>query len=201
MVERELAKEGKSQHDLGREGSRRVWAWLEEYGGIIMSQFRLLGASLDYRRERFTMDPGYSGAVMRLFVHLYERGWIYRDNRMANWCPRYRTALSDLEVEHEDVDDTLSYVRYPLADGSGDVTIATVRPATILADVAVAVHPGDARYAESSGRMRSSRSSSGACRSSPTSAWSLTSAPAPSRSRRDTIQSTSRSAGTKACPS
>ena len=83
---------------------------------------------------------------MRWFVHLYERGWIYRDNRMANWCPRDLTALSDLEVEHEDVDDTLSYLRYPLAGGSGHVTIATVRPATILADVAVAVHPDDERY-------------------------------------------------------
>ena len=79
-------------------------------------------------------------------MHLYDRGWIYRDNRMANWCPRDRTALSDLEVEHEDVDDTLSYVRYPLVDGSGQITIATVRPATILADVAVAVHPDDERY-------------------------------------------------------
>ena len=92
------------------------------------------------------MDPGYYRAVIRWFVHLYERGWIYRDNRIANWCPRDRTALSDLEVEHEDVDDTLSYIRYPLADGSGHVTIATVRPATILADVAVAVHPDDERY-------------------------------------------------------
>ncbi len=111
-----------------------------------MSQFRLLGASLDYRRTRFTMDEGYYRAVMRWFVHLYERGFIYRANRIVNWCPRDRTALSDLEVEHEDEDDTLSYVRYPLADGSGHVTIATVRPATILADVAVAVHPDDERY-------------------------------------------------------
>ena len=87
-----------------------------------MSQFRLLGASLDYRRERFTMDPGYYRAVLRWFVHLYERGWIYRDNRMANWCPRDRTALSDLEVEHEDVDDTLSYIRYPLWTAPGHVT-------------------------------------------------------------------------------
>jgi valyl-tRNA synthetase len=144
---RELAKEGRTQRDLGREGfDAYAQKWLEQYGGRIMSQFRLLGASLDYRRERFTMDPGYYRAVMRWFVHLYERGWIYRDNRISNWCPNDRTALSDLEVEHEDVADTLSYVRYPLADGPGHVTIATVRPATILADVAVAVHPDDERY-------------------------------------------------------
>ena len=147
VVERELAKEGLSRHDVGREAFlERVWAWLEEYGGIIMGQYRRLGASLDYRRERFTMDPDYVRAVMRFFVHLYERGWIYRDNRMVNWCPRCATAISDLEVQHHEVDDTLTYVRYPLADGSGHVTVATVRPATILADVAVAVHPGDDRY-------------------------------------------------------
>jgi valyl-tRNA synthetase len=148
VVEKELAREGLTRHDVGREAFvERVWAWLEEYGGIIMGQYRRLGASLDYRRERFTMDPGYVRAVMRFFVHLNERGWIYRDNRMVNWCPRCETAISDLEVHHHDVDDTLTYARYPLADGSGHVTVATVRPATILADVAVAVHPGDDRYA------------------------------------------------------
>ncbi len=146
-IGRTLAQEGKSQRDLGREGfDAYVQEWLERYGGTIMSQFRLLGASLDYRRTRFTMDEGYYRAVMRWFVHLYERGFIYRANRIVNWCPRDKTALSDLEVEHEDEDDTLSYIRYPLADGSGDITIATVRPATILADVAVAVHPDDERY-------------------------------------------------------
>ena len=146
-IGRALAKEGKTQRDLGREGfNAYAQDWLERYGGTIMTQFRLIGASLDYRRERFTMDPAYYAAVMRWFVHLYERGWIYRANRIVNWCPRDRTALSDLEVEHDEVDDTLSYVRYQLADGSGHVTIATVRPATILADVAVAVHPKDERY-------------------------------------------------------
>src|SRR6266568_590417 len=146
-IGRTLAKEGKSQRDLGRDGfDAYVQEWLERYGGTIMSQFRLLGASLDYRRTRFTMDEDYYRAVMRWFVHLYERGWIYRANRIVNWCPRDRTALSDLEVEHEDEDDALSYVRYPVVDGSGHVTIATVRPATILADVAVAVHPDDERY-------------------------------------------------------
>jgi valyl-tRNA synthetase len=146
-IGRTLAQEGRSQRDLGRDGfDAYVQEWLERYGGTIMSQFRLLGASLDYRRTRFTMDEGYYRAVIRWFVHLYERGFIYRANRIVNWCPRDLTALSDLEVEHEDTDDTLSYVRYPLADGSGHVTIATVRPATILADVAVAVHPDDDRY-------------------------------------------------------
>ena len=146
-IGRALANDGKTQRDLGREGfDEYAHRWLEQYGGKIMRQFRLLGASLDYRRERFTMDPGYYRAVTHWFVHLYERGRIYRDNRMANWCPRDRTALSDLEVEHEEVDDTLSYIRYPLVDGSGHITIATVRPATILADVAIAVHPDDERY-------------------------------------------------------
>ena len=152
-IGRQLAAEGKTQRELGRDGfDAYTQEWLERYGGTIMSQFRLLGASLDYRRTRFTMDEGYYRAVIRWFVHLYERGWIYRANRIVNWCPRDRTALSDLEVEHEDADATLSYVRYPLVDGSGHVTIATVRPATILADVAVAVHPGDERYRELVGK-------------------------------------------------
>ncbi|MDQ3895375.1 MAG: valine--tRNA ligase [Actinomycetota bacterium] len=152
-IGRTLAQEGRSQRDLGREGfDAYVQDWLERYGGTIMSQFRRLGASLDYRRTRFTMDPGYYRAVVRWFVHLYERGWIYRANRIVNWCPRDRTALSDLEVEHEEIDDTLSYIRYPFADGGGHVTIATVRPATILADVAVAVHPEDERYRELVGK-------------------------------------------------
>ena len=152
-IGRTLAKEGRTQRDLGRDGfDAYVQEWLERYGGTIMVQFRRLGASLDYRRTRFTMDPGYYGAVIRWFVHLYERGWIYRANRIVNWCPRDHTALSDLEVEHHDADDTLSYLRYPLVDGSGHVTIATVRPATILADVAVAVHPGDERYRDLVGK-------------------------------------------------
>jgi valyl-tRNA synthetase len=146
-IGRTLAKEGKSQRDLGREGfDAYVQEWLARYGGTIMSQFRRVGASLDYARTRFTMDEGYYRAVIRWFVHLYRRGWIYRDNRISNWCPRDQTALSDLELEAEDVDDTLSYVRYPLADGSGHLTVATVRPATILADTGIAVHPEDERY-------------------------------------------------------
>src|SRR5262249_62424168 len=115
-------------------------------GRVIMGQFRQLGCSLDYSRERFTMDDGYVDAVMTYFVRLWEAGWIYRANRIVNWCPYHQTAISDLEVEHVEMDDTLTYARYPFADGDGGITIATVRPATILADVAGAGHPRDDRY-------------------------------------------------------
>src|SRR5919112_470453 len=108
--------------------------------------------SRDYRRSRMTMDEGYVRAVMQFFVHLYERGWIYRANRIINWCPFHETSLSDLEVAHAEVDDALTYVRYRFADRDGHITIATVRPATILADVAVAVHPEDDRYRDVIGR-------------------------------------------------
>jgi len=146
-VEKQLEREGTSRQELGREAfERRVWAWLEEYGGKIMHQFRRMGASLDYRRERFTMDEAYVRAVMAFFVHLYRKGWIYRANRIINWCPFHQTSLSDLELDDVEVDDTLWTIRYPLADGSGSIAIATVRPATIPADVAVAVHPDDERY-------------------------------------------------------
>jgi valyl-tRNA synthetase len=146
-VEKQLEREGTSRQALGREAfEERVWAWLREYGGKIMFQFRRMGASMDYRRERFTMDDAYIRAVMRFFVHLYRKGWIYRANRIINWCPFHETSLSDLELVHVDVDDVLTTIRYPLADGSGHVAIATVRPATIPADVAVAVHPDDERY-------------------------------------------------------
>jgi valyl-tRNA synthetase len=152
-VEKHLAAEGKSRQDLGREAFvALVWDWLHEYGGKIMFQFRRIGASLDYRRERFTMDEAYVRAVMRFFVHLWDKGWIYRANRIVNWCPFHLTSLSDLELAHEDVDDALTYVSYPLADGTGSITVATVRPATILADVAVAVHPDDERYRDLVGR-------------------------------------------------
>src|SRR3954471_4539662 len=147
VVERELRRQGTSRQELGREKFvERVWEWLHEYGGVIMSQFRRLGCSLDYERQRFTMDEAYVRAVLRFFVHLYGRGWMYRDNRIVNWCTDCRTTISDLEVEYIDVNDALTYARYPLADGGGSVTIATARPATILADVAVAVHPDDERY-------------------------------------------------------
>jgi valyl-tRNA synthetase len=153
VVEKVLIAEGTSRQELGREQfEERVWAWLHEYGGKILNQFRRMGASLDYRRTRFTMDEGYVRAVMRWFVHLYGKGYIYRANRIINWCPYHETSLSDLELEHEDTDDTLSTIRYPLADGDGYIAIATVRPATIPADVAVAVHPEDDRYKHLVGR-------------------------------------------------
>jgi valyl-tRNA synthetase len=155
-VEKHLAEQGKTRQDLGREAFEAlVWDWLREYGGKIMVQFRRIGASLDYRRERFTMDEAYVRAVMRFFVHLWNKGWIYRANRIVNWCPFHLTSLSDLEVAHVEVDDALTYVRYPVANPGVDaryVTVATVRPATILADVAVAVHPEDERYRDLVGR-------------------------------------------------
>jgi valyl-tRNA synthetase len=153
VVEKELERQGTSRRELGREAfEARVWEWLREYGGKIMVDFRRMGASMDYRRERFTMDEGYLRAVMRWFVHLHRRGWLYRANRIVNWCPYHQSAFSDLELEHEEVDDELVYVRYPFVDGEGHVTIATARPATILADVAVAVHPDDERYRDAIGR-------------------------------------------------
>jgi valyl-tRNA synthetase len=152
-VEKELTREGTSRQQLGRQAfEERVWAWLREYGGKIMFQFRRLGASMDYRRERFTMDDAYIRAVMRFFVHLYRKGWIYRDNRIINWCPFHETSLSDLELVHVEIDDALTTIRYPLADDSGHIAIATARPATIPADVAVAVHPEDERYRDLVGR-------------------------------------------------
>src|SRR5215208_6995998 len=153
VVEKALEREGKTRQEVGRAAFvELVWDWLRRYGQTIMTQFRRMGASMDYSRERMTMDEGYTRAVMRHFVHLWERGWLYRDHRIANWCPYHRSSLSDLELDHVDVDDELVYVRYPLADGDGHVTIATVRPATILADVAVAVHPDDERYRDLAGR-------------------------------------------------
>jgi valyl-tRNA synthetase len=152
-VEKHLAQQGKTREELGREAFvALVWDWLREYGGKIMFQFRRVGASLDYRRERFTMDEAYIRAVMRFFVHLYRKDWIYRANRIINWCPFHQTSLSDLELEHIEVGDVLTYARYPFAEGDGYITIATVRPATILADVAVAVHPDDERYRHLVGR-------------------------------------------------
>ncbi|MCR4401861.1 MAG: valine--tRNA ligase [Firmicutes bacterium] len=150
-VEAALAKEGLSRHDLGREEFvRRVWQWKEKYGGTIRSQLQRLGASCDWERERFTMDEGLSRAVRQVFVRLYEKGLIYRGTYIINWCPRCRTSLSDLEVEHEDSKGTLYYIKYPLtkpSGGDGHVTVATTRPETMLGDTAVAVNPRDPRYA------------------------------------------------------
>jgi valyl-tRNA synthetase len=155
VVESALSREGTSRQEIGREAFvERTWEWLETTGRTIMGQFRRLGCSLDYARERFTMDDDYVRAVMTFFVRLWDRGWIYRANRIVNWCPFHQTAISDLEVVHDEMDDTLYTIRYPFADGDGrdGVSVATVRPATILADVAVAVHPDDPRYRDAVGR-------------------------------------------------
>ena len=147
VVEKELAKQGKNRHSLGREEFvKRVWKWREEYGGLIIKQLRRLGASCDWDRERFTMDEGLSKAVRTVFVKLYEQGLIYRGNYIINWCPRCRTALSDLEVEHEDHNGQLYHIRYPFEKGNGWIVLATTRPETMLGDTAVAVNPNDKRY-------------------------------------------------------
>ncbi|MBC7340285.1 MAG: valine--tRNA ligase [Firmicutes bacterium] len=153
VVEKRLAKDGLSRHDLGREKFlERVWAWKDEYEATIISQLRRLGASCDWSRTRFTMDEGCSRAVREVFVRLWEKGLIYRGEYIVNWCPECRTALSDLEVEREERAGTLWYVRYPYADGSGYLTVATTRPETILGDTAVAVHPDDERYRDAVGK-------------------------------------------------
>ncbi len=153
VVERELAKEGKTRFDLGREAFvERVWQWKATSGGMILGQMQRLGDSVDWSRERFTMDEGLSRAVREVFVSLYEEGLIYRGQRIINWCPRCLTALSDIEVEHEEVPGELAYLRYPLADGSGALVVATSRAETMLGDTAVAVHPDDARYRHMVGR-------------------------------------------------
>ena len=147
QVEKLLQSEGTSREELGRvDFDRRVWEWREQYGRTIVEQFQRLGASCDYADERFTLDEGYVAAVIKVFVDLYDKGLIYRDNYMVNWDPGTRSAISDLEVEDREVTDTLSYIDYPLEDGSGVVTVATVRPETMLADTAVAVNPEDERY-------------------------------------------------------
>ena len=147
LVERALIAEGTSREALGRDRFiERVWRWRDQYGSTIVEQFKRLGASCDYEDERFTLDPPYVRAVQKVFVDLYEKGWIYRDNRMVNWDPGSRSAISDLEVEQREVTDTLYYVDYPLESGHGSLTVATVRPETMLADTAIAVHPDDDRY-------------------------------------------------------
>jgi valyl-tRNA synthetase len=147
QVEKALIAEGTSREQLGREAFvQRVWRWREEYGDSIISQLKRLGASCDYDTERFTLDDGYARAVLEVFVRLYEKGYIYRDRYLVNWDPGSRSAISDLEVEDREVTDTLYYLDYPLVSGSGAITVATVRPETMLADTAVAVNPDDERY-------------------------------------------------------
>ncbi|MDD6087716.1 MAG: valine--tRNA ligase [Desulfovibrionaceae bacterium] len=153
VVERALAKEGLTRHDLGREDFiDRVWKWREEYGNRILGQIRMLGDSVDWSRERFTMDEGLSKAVRKVFVELYKKGLIYKGKYIINWCSRCHTALADDEVEHTAEKGFLYHVRYDFADGSGSVIIATTRPETIMADTGVCVHPEDERYAEHVGK-------------------------------------------------
>jgi valyl-tRNA synthetase len=153
VVEKELKKEGKSRHDLGREAFvERVWEWKAEYGSRIVEQYKRLGASCDYERERFTLDEGYVKAVYRVFKRLFDKGYIYRDNYMVNWDPGSHSAISDLEVENREVEDVLYSIDYPVEDSDQVLTVATVRPETMLADTAVAVNPDDERYRDLVGK-------------------------------------------------
>jgi valyl-tRNA synthetase len=148
-----MRQEGLSKAGIGREAFlERAWAWRREYGGRIIEQLKRLGSSCDWSRERFTMDEGLSAAVTQVFVRLYEKDLIYRGERIINWCPHCLTSISDAEVEYEEQDSFFWHIRYPLADGSGDLILATTRPETMLGDTAVAVHPEDSRYSHLVGR-------------------------------------------------
>ena len=147
VVEQQLARQGTSRQELGREKFlEQVWEWVRKYGNTIDEQHKRLGTSCDWSRLRFTLDPGPSRAVRTTFVNLYKKGLIYKGERLINWCVRCSTALSDLEVEHEELNGNLYHIRYPLAAGPGHITVATTRPETMLGDTAVAVHPDDPRY-------------------------------------------------------
>jgi len=154
MVERQLASEGTSRQKLGREAFiQRVWEWREHYGGTILRQMKRLGASVDWDREYFTMDDNLSQCVREVFVRLYEEGLIYRGTYIVQWCPRCGTAISDLEVKHEEYAGKLYQIRYPLKDDPEQfITVATTRPETMLGDTAVAVNPKDARYTKLVGK-------------------------------------------------
>ncbi|MEM7392112.1 MAG: valine--tRNA ligase, partial [Verrucomicrobiota bacterium] len=153
VVERQLAEEKKTRHDLGRDGFiERVWQWKEESGNMIVNQLHRLGTSPHWDRERFTMDEGLSEAVLKVFVDLYKDGLIYRDKRLVNWDVKLQTAISDLEVEQREVDGHLWYIRYPVEDEKVFITVATTRPETMLGDTAVAVHPEDERYKDLIGK-------------------------------------------------
>jgi valyl-tRNA synthetase len=154
VVERMLRAEGVSRHDLGREEFvKRVWEWKQEYGSRIVEQYKRLGASCDYERERFTLDQDYVRAVYRVFKQLFDKGYIYRDNYMVNWDPGSHSAISDLEVENREVEDTLYSIDYPVEGSDRVLTVATVRPETMLADTAVAVNPSDERYGDLVGKF------------------------------------------------
>jgi valyl-tRNA synthetase len=153
MVERQIAEEGLTRHDLGREKfEARVWAWKEQYGGRILEQMQRAGVSVDWSRLRFTLDPGLSRAVRECFVRLYEKGLIYRAEYMVNWCPRCQTALSDLETIHEETNGNLWHIRYPVNGSDVSLVVATTRPETMLGDTAVAINPKDPRAGELAGK-------------------------------------------------
>jgi valyl-tRNA synthetase len=152
VVERDLASKGTNRHEVGREKFiELVWEWKKKYGGMIINQLKRLGSSCDWSRERFTMDEGLSRAVRHVFVELFHQGLIYRGDYIINWCPRCHTALADLEVEHEETESSLYYIRYPFVGREGYVIVATTRPETLLGDTAVAVNPEDERYMNLSG--------------------------------------------------
>ncbi len=153
VVDRQLKSEGIDRFQLGREEfEKRVWAWKEKYGGTIKAQIIRIGASCDWSRERFTFDPGLSRAVREVFVGLYERGLIYRGEYMVNWCPSCMTAISDLEVVHQETAGYLWHIRYPVAGSEEHVTVATTRPETMLGDTAIAINARDKRYTDLHGR-------------------------------------------------
>jgi valyl-tRNA synthetase len=153
MVERQLAQEGKKRRELGREKFvERVWEWKKLYGGAILDQMKRLGASVDWDREYFTMDENLSHAVREVFVRLYEQGLIYRGNYIVNWCPWHETAISDLEVKHEETAGKLWEIRYPVIGTNEFITVATTRPETMLGDSAIAVNPKDERYTHLHGK-------------------------------------------------
>ncbi|MCQ2424390.1 MAG: valine--tRNA ligase, partial [Clostridia bacterium] len=149
-----MRKEGVTKDDIGRDGFlRRAWDWKEQYGGRIIRQLKKMGTSCDWTRERFTLDEGCSDAVKEVFVRLYEKGLIYRGERIINWCPKCLTSISDAEVEYEDQAGHFWHLRYPYADGSGYIELATTRPETLLGDTAVAVNPNDEKYKDAVGKM------------------------------------------------
>ena len=198
LVERQLKVEGTDRKTLGREAFvERVWAWKRQYGSAITDQMRRLGASVDWSREYFTMDDRLNVAVREAFVRLYEQGLIYRGAYIVNWDPQIQTAVSDLEVTHEDRLGKLYHIRYPFADGTGSIVVATTRPETMLGDVAVAVNPNDERYQQFIGKLVTLPLSAALAMatatspSSPTTGPTPSSAPAPSRSRPPTIPTTS----------
>src|SRR5262245_1704498 len=153
VVEKMLRQEGTSRHALGREAFvAKVWDWKEHYGGLILRQLRGFGITADWSRERFTLDPDYSRAVLLVFQKLYDKGLIYRGHRIVNWCPRCQTALSDEEVDHVEKESSLWYIRYPIKDSDKTIMVATTRPETMLGDTGIAVSLKDRRYASLIGK-------------------------------------------------